>query len=419
MTLGKLEDLCTINPETLGSGTPADFRFRYIDISAVAKGTIDWEAVQEVEFGEAPSRARRILKSGDVIFSTVRPGLQAHGRVQSRRADMVCSTGFAVLRPIDPDDSSFIFHQVLSDSIARQVRALETGSNYPAVNERDLRNIRFVKPDLGERRRIASVLDTVDALIESSEAVLAKLRQVRAGLLHDLLTRGLDADGQLRDPDAHPEQFKDSPLGRIPREWEIEPLGRLFEMQLGKMLNPSAKGGRDSRPYLGNRHVLWERVDVSNLEYMDFSDEERAKFSLESGDLLVCEGGEVGRTAIWRGELSECYFQKAIHRLRPKDGLMVPEFMLAFMVQAAVRNAWQNLISQTSISHLTQEKLAMLLVTRPSLEEQNRIASVIGSHDRLISSEQSELSKLRHLKSGLMTDLLEGRVRVPEELQLP
>lgn len=152
---------------------------------------------------------------------------------------------------------------------------------------------------------------------------------------------------------------------------------------------------------------------------MDFSDEERAKFSLESGDLLVCEGGEVGRTAIWRGELSECYFQKAIHRLRPKDGLMVPEFMLAFMVQAAVRNAWQNLISQTSISHLTQEKLAMLLVTRPSLEEQNRIASVIGSHDRLISSEQSELSKLRHLKSGLMTDLLEGRVRVPEELQLP
>jgi type I restriction enzyme S subunit len=95
---------------------------------------------------------------------------------------------------------------------------------------------------------------------------------------------------------------------------------------------------------------------------------------------------------------------------------MMPEFMLAFMIHAAKRNAWKNLTSQTSIPHLTQEKLAILEVPCPSIEEQNAIAAHLATHDRQIASEQATLSKLRQLKSGLMTDLLEGRVRVSEEV---
>jgi type I restriction enzyme S subunit len=181
------------------------------------------------------------------------------------------------------------------------------------------------------------------------------------------------------------------------------------------MLSPKAKGGGESRPYVGNRHVLWERVDLSDLEFMDFSPDERAKFALLKGDLLVCEGGEVGRTALWCGELSECYFQKAIHRLRPRDDRIVPEYMLAFMKRAAELGSFVNLTSQTSIAHLTQEKLAILRVARPPRDEQLRMIDSWTSMQADQDADQLLLAKLHLLKSGLMTDLLTGRVRVPTE----
>src|SRR5206468_12436858 len=111
-----------------------------------------------------------------------------------------------------------------------QLRALETGSSYPAVNEGDVRRVRVFCPEKEERWRIAAVLDTVDEAITKTEAVIAKLRQVRAGLLHDLLTRGLDQNGQFRDPIAHAEQFQDSPVGRIPRDWKVRELNECYEI---------------------------------------------------------------------------------------------------------------------------------------------------------------------------------------------
>ena len=264
--------------------------------------------------------------------------------------------------------------------------------------------------------RIASVLDTIDEAIAKTEAVIAKLKQVRAGMLNDLLTRGLDKNGQLRDPLTHPEQFKDSPLGRIPKEWSIETVGSLFEMQLGKMLSPKAKMGTDAKPYLGNRHVLWEHVDCTDLEYMDFSVEERAKFKLIVGDLLVCEGGEVGRTAIWHSEMEECYFQKAIHRLRPKDNRILPEYMLAFMKRAAVCGTFVELTAQTSIAHLPQEKFALMRVALPNLDEQLQMIFAWSAAEKDHQHNEAILAKLQKLKFGLMADLLTGTVRVPEGL---
>jgi len=192
----RLDALCDINPESLGPDAATAFEFRYLDISAVTLGVIDWDATRLVGFEDAPSRARRLLRAGDVLLCTVRPSLQAHCRIHSVRAEsLVASTGFAVLRPHDPADSGFIFHQIFSDQVASQLRALETGSNYPAVNERDVRGLFFYAPVSEERTRIAAVLDVVDEAIAQTQAVIAKLKQVRTGLLHDLLTRGLDENG--------------------------------------------------------------------------------------------------------------------------------------------------------------------------------------------------------------------------------
>jgi len=149
---------------------------------------------------------------------------------------------------------------------------------------------------------------------------------------------------------------------------------------------------------------------------MDFTAEECAKFALRVDDLLVCEGGEVGRTAIWCGEVAECFFQKAVHRLRPKDDRITPRYMLAFMKRAAERGAFVNLTSQTSIAHLTQEKLAILQVALPPRMEQERMIESWSSLDAEQRNNEAFLAKLKQLKSGLMNDLLTGRVRVPENI---
>jgi len=224
-----MESLCDTNPETLGPATPPDFEFDYLDISAVERGRIDSSSIRRVKFKDAPSRARRVVRRGDVLLCTVRPGLQSHARISERQTDdLVCSTGFAVLRAKEQvADSHFVFHQLFSETISAQLRALETGSNYPAVNEADVRRLLVPAPNRDEQSRISAVLDTVDEAIAKTEAVIAKLKHVHAGLLHDLLTRGLDERGQLRDPEAHPESFRESPVGRVPRHWRSKLLDEL------------------------------------------------------------------------------------------------------------------------------------------------------------------------------------------------
>lgn len=263
-------------------------------------------------------------------------------------------------------------------------------------------------PNGPEQARIALVLDVVDAAIEQAKALIAKLKQVRAGLLRDVLTYGIDENGEVRTPGADLRASG----------WTQAKVDELFDMQLGKMLNPKARLTSNPLPYVGNRHVLWDQVDCADPEYMDFSPTEREKFRLRAGDLLVCEGGEVGRTAIWRDELEECYFQKAIHRLRPKNERILPAYMLAFMWRAAETGGFLHLTVQTSIAHLPQEKLALLDVHLPTRPEQERMVAVLDASYAELMDYEAHLAKLDAIKRGLSEDLLTGRVGVPAELEL-
>ena len=184
-------------------------------------------------------------------------------------------------------------------------------------------------PPLPEQRAIAAVLDSIDDAIERTEAVITATERLRDALLHELLTRGV--------PGWH-TQWKDVPgIGTIPADWEVVRLGEIYEVQLGKMLSPKARQGKNPRPYLTNRNVRWGKFDLSDLPTMDFDRREIEKFQLRPGDLLVCEGGDTGRAAVWLGEIADCYYQKALHRLRPIDENAISEFMLAVLMSYATK----------------------------------------------------------------------------------
>lgn len=319
---------------------------------------------------------------------------------------LATNQGFKNIIPNTSSDPQFTYYAI--KMLQREMERLASGTTFLEISRADFERITLIRPLRKDQERVATILDTLDAAIDRTESLVVKLKQVRAGLLRDLMTHGVDENGEIRALSA--DQNK--------TDWAKAKVGELFDMQLGKMLNPKARLGSTPLPYLGNRHVLWDRVNCAELEYMDFSAIERDKFRLRSGDLLVCEGGEVGRTAIWRDELEECYFQKAVHRLRPKNERILPEYMLAFMHKAAETNAFLHLTVQTSIAHLPQERLALLEVPLPPRSEQERMVAVLDASNADLMVCEAQLAKLQAVKRGLSEDLLTGRVRVPAELEL-
>lgn len=349
----------------------------------------------------------RVAKKDSILISVRAPV----GTMNLADQDYCIGRGLGAVQGIAGKANTTFLRYAIAQNVGFLHRRSQ-GSTFLAISSRELRLLPI--PDIGftTQERIAEILSTLDKAIEETEALIAKYQQIKAGLMHDLFTRGTTADGKLRPPRAQaPELYHETPIGWVPKEWDVQRVGNIFDIQLGKMLNKLAKTGKWMAPYLGNRAVQWDFVDCSAIEEMNFSPSEREKFSLIPGDLLVCEGGDVGRTAMWRGELEDCYFQKAIHRLRPKSDRAMPAFMLRFMRFAKENGYFREFTSQSSIAHLTQEKLSAIPMLLPKPDEQKRIAERFDAIDKLIQNEQSNLYKLGQQKLGLMSDLLTGKVR--------
>lgn len=163
-------------------------------------------------------------------------------------------------------------------------------------------------------------------------------------------------------------------------------LEQIVEIQLGKMLSPASRAGTRPIPYIRNANVQWNRLDLSQVHEMDFDEDEEAKFQLLPGDVLVCEGGEPGRAAVWRGEIERCCYQKAIHRLRPIPGVIDPEYLVFRLWLGNARGEFDDGHAQTTIAHLPAVRLAALEISLPSLSEQRRTAAAfveqLGEVDR-------------------------------------
>jgi type I restriction enzyme S subunit len=205
--------------------------------------------------------------------------------------------------------------------------------------------------------------------------------------------------------------FKQTEVGAIPREWNVSCVGKEFDIQLGKMLDSERNRGIRV-PYLGNRAVQWGRFDVGDLPTVAMSKDDLQRYRVRSGDLLVCEGGEVGRGAIWRDEVPECYYQKAIHRLRAK-GTYRPELMLEYLSRWASIGLLSNYITQTSIAHLPKDKFETIPLPVPPPDEQRSISKALGEVDALIAALDRLIAKKRDLKQAILQALLSGRTRLP------
>ena len=204
--------------------------------------------------------------------------------------------------------------------------------------------------------------------------------------------------------------YKQTEVGVIPEDWEMTTVGNEFSIQLGKMLDIEKNIGVP-KLYVGNRHVQWGRIELSDLGVIKMTPADFSRFRLRKGDLLVCEGGEIGRAAIWDEPMEECYFQKALHRLRPLRGYNV-QFMLNVLAWLASIGFLNNFVTQTSIAHLPKDKFQTVPIPLPSKAEQQAIAEALSDVDGLISALDALIAKKRAIKQGAMQELLTGQRRL-------
>jgi type I restriction enzyme S subunit len=302
-----LDALAYVDRESLDEKTPRDYAFYYIDIGSVSQSTITLPSVQTT-FHDAPSRARKVLHCGDVLMSTVRPNLKAFAYFDQSGDDYIASTGFAVLSAMEHTDPRFILYSILSDYSSRQIDAHVCGSNYPAIKSSALRSLEVLAPPQPEQAKIAEILSTVDRAIEQTEALIAKQERIKTGLMQDLLTRGIDEHGNLRSESTH--QFKNSPLGRIPVEWNPVSLESVSEFVTSGSRGWARYYSTDGAIFLriGNltrRHINLRLDDLVFVSPPQSSEGKRT--AVETGDLLISITADLGVIAVVPSAFGEAY----------------------------------------------------------------------------------------------------------------
>jgi type I restriction enzyme, S subunit len=257
------------------------------------------------------------------------------------------------------------------------------GSVNPYINFSDITWYEFPLPPVDEQRRIADLLWAADDSMQEYGALIQSINQMIASYRDSF--------------------FNDS------HGWKKEQLGKLYEIKLGKMVSPKSRQGILPRPFMSNANVQWGRIDLAQeVKQMDFSDEEFEKNRLRYGDLLVCEGGEVGRSAIWRNELPECGYQKAIHRLRPITDDLPSEVLLQFMFYAASRGLFVKFTGQSTIAHFPAERLRLLEILVPPKESQDEFLKVLVEMENSLSAAEQHLAETKNLKLALLKKFIEG-----------
>lgn len=384
-------------------------------IETIADGVVNFSKVGYLE-SEAPAYK---LKNGDILYSHIN-SYKHVGKIAQYEGgkDLYHGMNLLLLRPNDHIDPKYLYY-ALNSSQARSYAQKESQKaiNQVSVNVKSLGAYELYVPPMHEQKNIATILDTLDTQIRQTEAIIAKLQQVKQGLLHDLLTRGIDENGQLRPPyEQAPELYKDSPLGWIPKEWEVNKLGNICSMSSGG--TPS----RATNKYWGGS-IPWVKTGEVKYNVIYQTEEYITKDGLKSssarlfpeGALIMAiygEGQTRGRVAILG---IECATNQACVGFQFDGSIKTKYIYHYFYYHYSVIRELSNDGSQKNLS---SRLLKEFLILHPScVGEQERIVRKIESFDNRLKKEREMASKLKKQKAGLMDDLLTGRVRVTELIE--
>lgn len=324
-----------------------------------------------------------------------------------------------IIKAINPKLHSFIYWSVAHKDIRRYV----AGGTRQKLNQSALKEIKIPCPPEDEGEVAGKVLDTLDTQIQTTEALIAKLEKVKEGLLHDLLTRGIDEDSRLRpSPEQAPELYKGSPLGLIPREWDIT-LMRDLTTLVKSGLSRAIKDSDIGIPVLTSTNMVEDELSPENLKYWWRKDPQGANvnnYMLDDGDILlnfINSIEKIGKSCIYRDIGREAIYTTNIFRVKTSS-LVSSEFLWRLLNSLHLKG-WMKKITKPAINQasFTKPEFLAIPVAIPPVKEQSAIVLALENIDKNTRAKISDAEKLVDQKTGLMDDLLTGRVRVTPLLE--
>jgi len=397
-----ISDLCQVNSEVIKESTPPDTQLKYIDIASIERtGSIS--IPKDMEFKDAPSRARRIVKAGDIIVSTVRPYLKAFARVTDLSENLIASTGFAVLRPNPNVNGSYVYQHILSDSFVKYLEGRMTGSSYPAVNSSAVAEYQMPVPTAMEQEKIGRILSEIDTLVDKVVAEIKKTKELKNGLMCQLFTRGI----------GH-KKFKKTSIGEIPTGWELVELGnecavtKLAGFEYTKFFQYKTDGKIIALRAL---NIKGEELDLSDVQTIDLSvSNGLLRSKLFEGDVVMTYIGNIG-DVLRIPESNRFHLAPNVAKITP-TAKYHSWFLLRALQSTIAQRQMRSLTATTAMPSLTMQQIRKIILPKPSLTEQDEITKILSIAVDNIKREEEGLSKLLTLRAALMRVLLTGKVRV-------
>ena len=292
----------------------------------------------------------------------------------------------------DKADGRYIYYQTQTPDLW-PIR----GAAQPFISQTDARAVEIDLPDLPTQRRIAGILSAYDDLIENNLRRIRILEEMAQSLYREWFVH-------FRFPGHESVPLVDSPLGPIPDGWEVKSLGEVGEFRLGKMLDKDKNKG-DLMPYLANLNVRWGRFELDDLREMRFTPAELDTYGLKSGDIVMCEGGEPGRCAVWNEQIPGMMFQKAIHRIRCRAN-MNHSFLYQSLLHLGQGGHLAALFTGATIKHLPREQLAKVRVVVPPQSLLDAFVKFARPVEEQISNLQRRNQALHQTRDLLLPKLL-------------
>jgi type I restriction enzyme, S subunit len=417
-----------ISPSQWNQYSLADLAHYY---NGVAFGPSDWSdegipilRIEQLNNPEAPCdhfkgrcKETNLVDDGDLIFSwsaSLKVVVWRHGKA-------VLNQHLFKVVPRQGFEPGFV--RYLLEDCLQSLAADSHGSTMKHIKRESLEKLYVRVPKFGEQSVIFDILLTLDRTIEQIETLTAKMQQVKAGLMHDLFTRGILPNGELRPArEEAPHLYKKSPLGWIPKEWEAVRLPSAMDSEAGIKPGPFGSSLKKNT-YVAEGYRVYGQEQVINgsLQTGDYYISERKftemkTFEVAAGDVLLSLVGTIGRALVVKWPFEAGIINPRLVRLRPNREQCHPNFISIYLATSAAKRQIDSLFGGGTMPVINGKVIRRLYVPLGRVAEQDMIVSRIEGVERKIAELARELDKLSQIKSGLMHDLLTGRVRIPESM---
>jgi type I restriction enzyme S subunit len=310
--------------------------------------------------------------------------------------------------------TKWLYYALLHHDLTR----LNEATGVPSINRDRLYDVEITYFEYAEQRIIADILSTLDEAIDHSESLVRKHQSLKQGLMSDLLTRGVDKNGEIRNPETH--TFKNSEIGQIPVDWKIATLGQVTSTATDGPFGSNLKTEHYRQD--GVRVVRLQNIGEGTFDDTDkaFVSKEHAnrlsKFEVRSGDLLIAAMGDenhpILRACLYPPDFQEGIVKADCFRFRLNPKRAINPYVMWILACSDTRSDLRKLSQGVTRDRINLKNTQTVRLRLPSVEEQERIVNILDAQQVLLYNEKTQLDKLKLLKQGLMQDLLSGQVRV-------